>query len=144
MKYEPIFILGVVGGNSSVNSTWDHFRIYGVLDKTVYKKEVIRCCLLYRDKDKIVTVQSETISERRFEVPAAMWRFHVGCPNSRHAQGKDRSAIFIFDYYLHWFTYFQKRKHVLFIPFNQFLDVKFVKDVRFSKAVIYCHKIKIN
>ena len=90
MKYEPIFIFGVAGGNSSANSTWDHFRIYGVLDKTVYKKEIIRCCLMYRENGKIVTLRSETMSEIRFYAPdVAMWGFHVGCPNIKHAQGKD-------------------------------------------------------
>ena len=88
MKYGPVFILGVVGGNSSENASWDHFRIYGVLDKAVYKKEKIRCCLMYRDKNSIVTLQTEAILERRFSVPAALWRFHVGCPNVKHAQGE--------------------------------------------------------
>ena len=93
MKYGPVFILGVVGGNSSVSSTWDHFRIYGALNKTAYKDEKFRCCLMYRENGKIVTLQSETISERRFSVPAALWRFHVGCPNVKHAQGKDHFCL---------------------------------------------------
>ena len=59
-----------------------------MLDKTVYKNETIRCCLMYREKDQIVSLQSDTISERRFVYPADMWSFHVGCPNVRHALGK--------------------------------------------------------
>ena len=95
MKYEPIFILGVAGGNSSANSTWDHFRIYGVFDKTVYNKEIIRCCLMYRENGKIVTLQSETISDKRFWASgAAMWGFHVGCPNVKHAHGKDMFHVY--------------------------------------------------
>ena len=88
MKYGPVFILGAVGGNSSDSATWDHFRVYGLLDKAVYKEEKIRCCIMYREKDNIVTLQTEAISERRFTVPADLWRFHVGCPNVKHTEGK--------------------------------------------------------
>ena len=88
MKYGPVFILGVVGGNSSDNATWDHFRVYGLLDNAVYKEEKIRCCIMYREKENIVTLQKEAISDSRFEVPADLWRFHVGCPNVKHTEGK--------------------------------------------------------
>ena len=87
MKYGPVFILGVVGGNTSDTSVWDHFRIYGVLDKKEYNSMNIRCCLMYRIQNEIVTLQTKTLSEKRFSVPAALWRFHVGCPNVKHSQG---------------------------------------------------------
>ena len=88
MKYGPVFILGAVGSNTSDNTTWDHFRVYGLLDKTVYEEEKIQCCLMYKDKDDIITLQTEAISENRFSVPADLWRYHVGCPNVKHTEGK--------------------------------------------------------
>ena len=90
MKYGPVFILGVVGGNSSANSTWDHFRIYGMLERKVYGQKRLSCCLLY--KDGHVILQSDTMSQRWHEIPAPMWNFHASCSNVMHAQGKQRST----------------------------------------------------
>ena len=90
MKYGPVFVLGVVGGNSSSNSTWDHFRIYGMLDRKVYGQKNLSCCLLYREKDRKVTVQSDTMSQRWHAIPTPMWGFHVSCSNEKHEQGKHR------------------------------------------------------
>ena len=95
MKYGPVFILGVVGGNSSANSTWDHFRIYGMLDSNFYGRDTLYCCLMYRENDQIVTVQSQTISEKRHFIEADMWTFHVGCSNVKHAQGINRYHIIV-------------------------------------------------
>ena len=99
MAHGPMYIMGVVGGNSSTNSAWDHFRIYGLLDRKLYRSEHLSCCLLYREKGQLITVQSNTISERRFEVPASMWSFHVGCPNDKHAQGIFLFVCLIFPHY---------------------------------------------
>ena len=87
MKFGPVFILGVVGGNSSASVTWDHFKVYGMLDKNLYGQKEITCCLKYREKDESAIIKSGTISEKRFHVPADMWTFHVGCLNVKHAQG---------------------------------------------------------
>ena len=95
MKYGPVFILGVVGGNSTAHSTWDHFRIYGMLDSKLYGRDTLYCCLLYGENDQIVTVHSKTISEKRHFIQAAMWTFHVGCPNVKHAQGINRYHIIL-------------------------------------------------
>ena len=87
MKYGPVFILGVVGGNFSAVATWDHFKIYGMLDRKLYGTEQLACCLMYRKKDEIIIIKSRAISEKRFPVPADMGNFHVGCSNVKYAQG---------------------------------------------------------
>ena len=87
MKFGPVFILGVVGGNLSANSSWDHFRIYGMLDRKYYKRRMLSCCLLYRENEEDVTVQIEPTKQKMFEYPAEMWSFHVSCSNVKHAQG---------------------------------------------------------
>ena len=96
MKFGPVFILGVVGGNSSANSSWDHFRIYGMLDRKVYKRKKLSCCLLYRGINGFVTVKTDTMRQRFHEVPAAMWNFHVSCSNVKSAQGKHTKIFYLF------------------------------------------------
>ena len=87
MKFGPVYIFGVVGGNSSANSTWDQYRIYGLLDSTLYRHENLSCCLLYREHGEMVTVHTHIISETRRRTVAPMWAFHVGCSNGKHSQG---------------------------------------------------------
>ena len=94
MKFGPVYIFGVVGGNSLANSTSDQYRIYGLLDSTLYRHEKLSCCLLYREHGEMVTLNSQIITETRRTVVGPMWAFHVGCSNGKLSQGIHQPAIF--------------------------------------------------
>ena len=50
-----------------------------MLDRKLYGQEKLAWCQKYRGKDEIIIIKSRAISEKRFQVPADMWNFHVGC-----------------------------------------------------------------
>ena len=86
MKYGPVYLFGVVAGNSTTNASWDLVKIYGGIDKSHYYKSNLRCCLAYKDAEYASFVKVNPDYVRRFQVPSAIWSIHVTCPNVRHAQ----------------------------------------------------------
>ena len=121
MKFGPVYIFGVVGGNTWTNSTLDPYRIYGLLDSTLYRHENLSCCLLYREHGEMVTVHSHIISETRRRTVAPMWAFHVGCSNGKHSQGIHKpDYLFLGQFFMYMRIssrfYMEDRNRALFDP----------------------------
>ena len=87
MKFGPLYIFGVVGGSSTGEKIWDHFRVYGLLDRYEFGDADLSCCLMYKQNGTINITGVTPLVKRMFLISAEMWNFYVACPNTKSIFG---------------------------------------------------------
>ena len=89
MKFGPVNILGVVGGNSSAEVIWDVYKVYAHINITHYNEKVTvySCCMKYR-KNGVEIVKTPALSSFIYSKHRTIiGLYHFVCPNIRHHLG---------------------------------------------------------
>ena len=86
MKFGPVFIFGVAAGNTSETAFWDIFKLYGGIDRSLYRKSHFYCCLAYQEGPSVYHKKLFPYKIRSFDVSSSIWSIHVTCSNIRHTE----------------------------------------------------------
>ena len=87
MKYGPMFIFGVAAGNTTEETSWDIFKIYGNYQRNVYHESNLTCCFKYTRGDSALYASSIPLKKRLFSVAASLWTYYLACPNELRSEG---------------------------------------------------------
>ena len=81
MKFGEVYILGIVGGNSSENATWDIFKIYAAVGRTILKHDKLSCCFKYK-RNNVTDYLNQPIINTHHPVPQGdLTATHYTCNN---------------------------------------------------------------
>ena len=87
MKFGPIKILGVVGGNSSSASVWDIYKVYAQINITHFNNTIYRCCMKYKSHTLAVDDSRTNITYMYAEYKELFGLFHFVCSNKHNELG---------------------------------------------------------
>ena len=97
MKFGPVNILGVVGGNSSAEVIWDIYKVYAHINITRYNENdtIYSCCMKYW-RNGVEIVKTRALSSFIY----SKYRMKIGlyyfvCPNTRHYLGHTPAGVAI-------------------------------------------------
>ena len=85
MKSGPIYILGVAGGNTSDNSSWDIFKLYASVRLSLYNKHGgnFSCCFKYKVSERVEQIRQQTTFIRIPYSKDTILAVHFTCYNPK-------------------------------------------------------------
>ena len=87
MKFGPVLIFGVAAGNTSEQTSWDVFKIYGSFNRDIYGKYNLTCCFKYSSHAGHSFQSSTPLIQRNYHIIAKLWSYYLACPNQLRPYG---------------------------------------------------------
>ena len=86
MRFGPVYVLGVVAGNTTSRMAWDVVKVYGSFE-TSFKKVFLNvtCCLMYGNQGNLKVIQQNVSRLRLHPNKPAVTSFHIVCPNVHYS-----------------------------------------------------------
>ena len=87
MKFGHVFIFGVAAGNTSEETSWDIFKIYGSFDMKAYGKYNLTCCFKYPSDGGDIFHSATPSIQRYYHIKTRLWSYYLACPNKLRSDG---------------------------------------------------------
>ena len=88
MRFGPVYVLGVVAGNTTSRMAWDVVKVYGSFETSVNKLFLnVTCCLMYENQGNLEVIQQNVSQLRLHPSKTAVMSFHIVCPNVHYSVG---------------------------------------------------------
>ena len=83
MNVDYLYILGVAGGNTSDNVSWDIFKIYASVSRQFVRQKRASCCFKFNSENKKYFLEIPAISIQQLWARTVFTAVHYTCENPR-------------------------------------------------------------